>query len=201
MKITITSQTKAMKIYTAVKQARRDLVKKVTELGLLNDLENSIKKTFQENKPDRRAMEILKMLLENEELSKEDLSMDEKFLNIMDRITNIINVSNQPTHESRTPIYLSSTTGQLSRDPAEKFNFFIKPGNKNFKILETLNSEYKQTEEIKRSIKALNNPATRKMINTLNAKIKTKLKLNPTLIESKTGDGYRINNEYELIVD
>lgn len=201
MKITSNSQLKAVKIYTGVKAARRELMKKITNLGLLDDLEKSIKKTFQENKPDRRAMEILKMLLENEELNKDDLSMDEKFLAIMDRVTNIISVSNQPTRESRIPVYLSSATGQLSRDPAEKFNFFIKPGNKNFKILETLNSEYKQTEEIKRSIKALNNPATRKMINTLNSKIKAKLKLNPPLIESRVGDGYRINNAYELIID
>lgn len=201
MKITSNSQLKAMKIYKAVKKSRLDFMKKVTDLGLLDDLEKSIKKIFQENKPDRRAMEILKMLLENEELNRDDLSMDEKFLAIMDRVTNIISVSNQPTRESRIPVYLSSATGQLSRDPAEKFNFIIKPGNKNFKILETLDSEYKQTEEIKKNIKALNNPATRKMINTLNAKIKTKLKLNPALIESKTGDGYRISNKYELIID
>ncbi len=201
MGITITSHTKAIKIYKGVKKARLDFMKKVTNLGLLDDLEKSIKQTFQENKPDRRAMEILKLLLEDKELNKEALSMDKAFLDVMDRVVNIIAVSNKTTLESRLPIYLSSTTGQLSRDPAEKFNFIIKPGNKNFKILETLNNEYKQTEEIKKHIKALNNPATRKMINTLNAKIKTKLKLNPVLIESKTGNGYRINNKYELIID
>lgn len=201
MGITITSHTKAIKIYKGVKKARLDFMKKVTDLGLFDDLEKSIKQTFQENKPDKRAMEILKLLLEDKELNKEALSMDKAFLDVMDRVVNIITVSNKPTLESRLPAYLSSTTGQLSRDPAEKFNFIIKPGNKNFKILETLDSEYKQTEEIKKSIKALNNPATRKMINTLNTKIKTKLKLNPALIESKTGDGYRINNKYELIID
>lgn len=201
MGITITSHTKAIKIYKGVKKARLDFMKKVTDLGLLDDLEKLIKQTFQENKPDKRAMEILKLLLEDNELNKEALSMDKAFLDVMDRVVNIITVSNKPTLESRLPIYLSSTTGQLSRDPIEKFNFIIRPGNKNFKILETLNNEYKQTEEIKKHIKALNNPATRKMLNTLNAKIKAKLKLNPALIESKTGDGYRINNAYELIID
>lgn len=201
MKITNNSQLKAMKIYKAVKKARHDFMEKVTDLGLLDDLEKSIKQTFQENKPDRRAMGILKLLLEDKELSKEALSMDKAFLDVMDRVVNIITASNKPTLESRLPIYLSITTGQLNRDPAEKFNFFIKPGNKNFKILETLNNEYKQTEEITKNIKTLNNHATRKMINTLNAKIKTKLKLNPPLIESKTGDGYRINTTYELIID
>lgn len=201
MKITSNSQLKAIKIYKAVKKARHDFMKKVTDLGLLDDLEKSIKQTFQENKPDKRAMEILKLLLENKELNKEALSMDKAFLDVMDRVVNIISVSNQPTRESRTPIYLSITTGQLSREPIDKFNFFIKPGNKNFKILESLNNEYKLTEIITKNIKTSNNPATRKMINTLNVKIKTKLKLNPPLIESKTGDGYRINNKYELIID
>lgn len=201
MKITNNSQLKAVKIYKGVKKARHDFMKKVTDLGLLDDLEKSIKQTFRENKPDKRAMEILKLLLENKELNKEALSMDTAFLDVMDRVVNIISVSNQPTRESRTPIYFSSTTGQLSREPIDKFNIFIKPGNKNFKILESLNNEYKLTEKITKNIKTSNNPATRKMINTLNAKIKTKLKLNPPLIESKTGDGYRINNAYELIID
>jgi hypothetical protein len=195
------SQLKAIKIYKAIKKARSDLFENTKKLGLFSIFEKSIKTAFKENRPDQRVIELLQIMLNDKDLNSKDPSMDRVFIETTDRLIKIMEISNTNNHKTRMPIYLSNITGQLSRDPVEKFNFFIKPSNKNFKILETLNSEYKQTEEIKRSIKALNNPATRKMINTLNAKIKTKLKLNPTLIESKTGDGYRINNEYELIID
>jgi hypothetical protein len=129
-----------------------------------------------------------------------NLSIDKRDVNKIaqdaaDRIVSKAGLELNRQHE--IVLYLTKD-GDLYREPKERYFYPMRESKLRLKILNTLNHEYKQTEDIRDQIRSMSTGAVRKAIHEINEKAESLLKLEHKLVESKPYSGYKINSIYYI---
>lgn len=184
------SQVKALKIHREMQKESKKVF-----IELKDKLEKAYFDIFKNEKLDENTARILKKILETQGVSAGSAEYDTARQVLNDFVV-MLGLSENKNSDSNTIII--SSEGDLYRVPKEKYCYPMKKEAKRLTILRVLSHEYKETSLICEEAGIKNNIDVRKYIGMINKKVGQYLNLKISLIESKSGSGYRINPIYKV---
>lgn len=195
---TIGQQVQALKIYKNIRKIKKEAFAELEEMGFFKKLEKSYENLFINDKLDLESARILKLFITDLSKQNEDLhAIYDPMSQAIDSVIKILEISKESKVEESLLVTLEEN-GNLTCKLNNTKCYAMKNGGLNYNILKLLSRDYTETSKIKNMTGSKSAESIRKAVGKINDNVKRNLKLEH-FIESKPGNGYRINNLYNLI--
>jgi len=195
---TIGQRVQAMAIYKNIEKIKKDAFDELKKIEFFERIQKSYDDLFANNKIDLETARILKMFFDNStELNKEFSIISEPILQAIDRVTKILELAEKNNDSGPVTVMLTDD-GTMTCHLKKDGRYSMKKGSLNYRILKLLTRDYTETNKIQHATGSKSVESIRKAVGKINGSVKRSLKLEH-FIESKPGDGYRVNNIYNLI--